>query len=548
MIETVTILPLSRLHESPTNPRKTFGDAGLQELAESINSQGLLQPIVVRPVIDADGEDRPEYEIVFGHRRFRAAHLAGLGEMPCIVRALDDETAAIAQLHENLEREDIHPIEEAEGFQQLMDDHGVSADQLAMDTGKSRSYIYARLKLATLTPEVRSACMSSLIGTEVATLIARVPQPLQHLALKRCTYNDHMQAGAPQVVRSSRDCREQLRAAFTADLSAAPWSLTDYVLLPSAGACRDCPHRSNNDPALADLGDDVCTNVDCYQAKTAALQQREIEQARVDGRLIKGDFDRAHYTQLDDVAWKGWVDGGVFKRITYRAEIARLDAAGAACPMVHLVVQLNGKTIECLSKASAEAIDRDCNRRFAAEVTHAAAPEGGRGDSADGYTRAKAEPETALDPKAAAVLKSDSWLAVRLTILGRVSAQPRTLDDLRLLVQREIELTGDFGLAETVLGWTDEINASDDSTAWRLAKIAEMTADELGALLVMIAIDDATTPWGAASCAATADRRLSLARRYGVDVLAAAGKTDQTDDAGPERDPRVPDMFEGSDA
>jgi ParB/RepB/Spo0J family partition protein len=525
-METVTILPLSRLHESPTNPRKTFGDAGLQELAESINSQGLLQPIVVRPVIGPDGEDRPEYEIVFGHRRFRAAAIAGLGEMPCIVRALDDETAAIAQLHENLEREDIHPIEEAEGFQLLMDDHGVSADQLAIDTGKSRSYIYARLKLATLTPEVRAACMSSLIGTEVATLIARVPAPLQHLALKRCTYNDHMQAGAPQVVRSSRDCREQLRAAFTADLTAAPWSLTDYVLLPDAGACRDCPHRSDNDPALEELGNDVCTNIDCYQAKKATLQQREIEQARVDGRLIEGGLDRAHYTRLDDVAWQGWVEGGAFRRITYRDEIARLDAAGAACPMVHLVVQSKGDPIECLTKASAEAIDRDCNRRFAAEVTHAAAPEGGGGGSADGYTQAKAETAAALDPKTAAVLDRESWLAVCLAIMARVSAQPRTLDDLRLLVQRELELVGDFRLAETVLGWTDEIDAAEDPTAWRLAKIATMTADELGALLVMIAIDDASAPWGAADCVATADRRLSLARRYGVDVLTATGNTE----------------------
>jgi ParB/RepB/Spo0J family partition protein len=120
----ITNIAITHLDESPYNPRKIFNEASMQELAADIKAQGrVLSPLLVRPTNGA------MYQIVFGHRRYRAAEIAGLLEVPCMVRAMSDEEVKRAQISENLQREDVHPIEEAEGFQALMNDHGVTADE-----------------------------------------------------------------------------------------------------------------------------------------------------------------------------------------------------------------------------------------------------------------------------------------------------------------------------------------------------------------------------------------------------------------------------------
>ncbi len=165
--ETITQLPLSVLHESPFNPRKTY--AALDELAASIRAEGIHQPLVVRPrlmnVLRPDLVD--EYEVVFGHRRLRAAELAGLETVPCIVRALSDLEARRAQLTENIQRADVHPLEEAEAFAELMEQHAVTADALAQQIGKSLSHVYARLTLRRLVPAVRDRVLAGEVGAEV---------------------------------------------------------------------------------------------------------------------------------------------------------------------------------------------------------------------------------------------------------------------------------------------------------------------------------------------------------------------------------------------
>jgi ParB-like chromosome segregation protein Spo0J len=146
--DTITALPIEQLHESPFNPRKIFDAGALQELAIDIKSVGrVLQPLLVRPRIFAeglarrgDGQRDPDdtqdgWEIVFGHRRYRAAELAGLAEVPCMVRAMTDDEARRAQISENLQRADIHPIEEAEGYQALIAPAAKAADKQTDDAG-----------------------------------------------------------------------------------------------------------------------------------------------------------------------------------------------------------------------------------------------------------------------------------------------------------------------------------------------------------------------------------------------------------------------------
>jgi ParB/RepB/Spo0J family partition protein len=159
-MSTTTKIALADLHDSPSNPRKHFDEAALAELAADIKHHGrVLQPICVRPRVPAlfanagDPDAQCGFEIIFGHRRARAAELAGLAEIDAMVTSMTDAEVARAQISENLARQDVHPIEEAEGFQALMAEHSVSADDLVQQTGKSRSYVYGRLKLLQAAPE-----------------------------------------------------------------------------------------------------------------------------------------------------------------------------------------------------------------------------------------------------------------------------------------------------------------------------------------------------------------------------------------------------------
>lgn len=127
--DTITPIALEQLRESPFNPRKTFTAIG--ELADNIKAEGRIhQPLLVRPVW-TNTPDTERYEIIFGHRRYRAAEAAGLATVPCMVRAMTDAEARSAQIAENLARSDVHPIEEAEGFQAILDHDNISADALA---------------------------------------------------------------------------------------------------------------------------------------------------------------------------------------------------------------------------------------------------------------------------------------------------------------------------------------------------------------------------------------------------------------------------------
>ena len=148
--QTVTTLPLREIEPDPEQPRKTCDEAALAELSASIAENGLLQPIAVRPK-----KAGPGYIIIAGERRWRAARMAGLDEVPVLVKEVSDEQAAALALIENLQREDLDPIEEAEGCQQLIDKYGLTQETAAKRLGKSRSALANTLRLLALPDPVR---------------------------------------------------------------------------------------------------------------------------------------------------------------------------------------------------------------------------------------------------------------------------------------------------------------------------------------------------------------------------------------------------------
>lgn len=142
------MLPLRRVEPRPGQPRTDFDEASLTELAESIARYGVLQPVTVRPIGDG------YYQIVAGERRWRAARMAGLNELPVRIIEADDRRTAELALVENLQREDLNPIEEARGYRTLMEDYGLTQEETARSVGKSRPAIANALRLLALDEEV----------------------------------------------------------------------------------------------------------------------------------------------------------------------------------------------------------------------------------------------------------------------------------------------------------------------------------------------------------------------------------------------------------
>ncbi|TXH47874.1 MAG: ParB/RepB/Spo0J family partition protein [Burkholderiaceae bacterium] len=152
--ELPSTLRLSLLQPGKYQPRTRMDEGSLYELAESIRSQGVMQPILVRPV--AAGR----YEIIAGERRFRAARLAGLDEVPVLVKAVPDEAAAVMALIENIQREDLNPLEEAQGIKRLVDEFRLTHDQAAQAVGRSRSAASNLLRLLNLAAPVQQMLMA----------------------------------------------------------------------------------------------------------------------------------------------------------------------------------------------------------------------------------------------------------------------------------------------------------------------------------------------------------------------------------------------------
>lgn len=181
----VVDLPISAVKVNPYQPRQRFDDTALRQLAESIRQDGLIQPIVVRPMAPEDGEKKGPslYELVAGERRWRAAEMAGLTTLPAIVHHLDDRQAAEWSLIENLQRQDLNPIERAEAFEKLAQQFNLSHAQIAQRVGVDRSTITNTLRLLQLADEVKTLVSDGLLSAGQARAIVAVADAQQQLRL-----------------------------------------------------------------------------------------------------------------------------------------------------------------------------------------------------------------------------------------------------------------------------------------------------------------------------------------------------------------------------
>jgi len=288
---TLAQIPLDQIAPSLTNPRKTFHAGKLVELADDIKRRGIDTPVTVRPLPGArvgDTDRGVQYELVCGERRYRASEQAGLRTIPAIVRALTDEQALEIQLCENLKRDDLTELEEAEGYQTLMQHANINADQVAERIGKSRSYVYGRTKLLALGQEAKQALRDGGIDASRALLIARIPDgKLQIKALEWASKPGEYTGELPSV----RQLTEWLQSNVMLKLKDATFKITDARLLPDAGSCTDCPKRTGANPDLfSDVKSaDICTDPPCYHSKTDAHREAIMQKAQARGlQIVQG--------------------------------------------------------------------------------------------------------------------------------------------------------------------------------------------------------------------------------------------------------------------
>ena len=182
-MEELKIIQLSEIQKNPYQPRKDFSEEKIQELAQSIKENGLIQPIIVRqsPVIG--------YEILAGERRYRASIVAGLSEVPVIVKNLSDQDMMVHSIIENLQREDLNPVDEAKAYQSLIDKGFTHAD-IAEKMGKSRPYITNLVRLLNLSPSILKEVESGRLSQAHARLLINLSKNDQENLLKRIQAED----------------------------------------------------------------------------------------------------------------------------------------------------------------------------------------------------------------------------------------------------------------------------------------------------------------------------------------------------------------------
>ena len=351
-------IALDAIVASHTNPRKTFEPTALAELTSNIKASGVHQPVLLRTLPASRLEDtahlkpRPQYELVCGERRFRACHAAGLKTIPAMVAELTDDQTLEVQVVENLQRTDLSALEEAEGYEVLMHSAHINADQVAEKIGKSRAYVYGRVKLLDLGTESREALKTGLIDASRALLLARIPDTgLQAKALEEIVRTNHYDG-----VMSVREAGEHIRNRYMLKLSTAVFDTKD-AFLTEASACKGCTKRTGANPDLfADVkGADVCTDPQCFDKKTQAhhaairLNAEKSGHEIIDGReameLMPHRYDDIEgYARLDVAS-----DSPTGKPL--RKELAKVMEKEGIKPTMLANPHVPGEIIACIPRS-----------------------------------------------------------------------------------------------------------------------------------------------------------------------------------------------------
>ena len=270
---------LSDIELSVTNQEifrgsEDFTEETLKEMTESVRQNGVIAPILLRPV-------NGHFVLVAGERRYWSSKYAGKQTIPACIREMTEQQAFDLQMIENLERKDVHPMRECVGYHHILKDPTQTPKEIALRFGKSESYVVQRLKLIDLVPAVRKPFEKNQITLTQAILLARLTAEIQHEYLNSHRWNDNK-------FGSLSDLQQFINRHVIHNLKDAPFDTEDATLIPKAGACSLCPKRSGCSPALfADIkGKDRCMDHQCFSAKIEAHQVRALIETIESGKEV----------------------------------------------------------------------------------------------------------------------------------------------------------------------------------------------------------------------------------------------------------------------
>jgi len=348
MLEEFRTVPLGEVYESPLNTRRYFDQAALNELTASVREKGVLAPLLVREKENAK-KSGGKYEILAGARRYRAATTAACSHVPVRVKEADDAEALEIITIDNLQRENLHPLEEAEGYRELLKLPGRDVPAIAAKIGKSESYVYQRLKLTELIKPAKDAFLADAISLGHAIIIARLQPADQAEALKQsCTQRwDHRIGKDIRVAVSVRELTAYVEREIMLDLHGAPFATDDATLVPKAGACTTCSKRTGFTPALfPDIAKkDTCTDRICFKAKlTAQVTRTKAELTGGGATLVEIS------TQYGGDAAKG--------KPLRQHQWNEVKKGAKKCPAVHSAIVVDGH--EDFGKVLTVCTNKDC--------------------------------------------------------------------------------------------------------------------------------------------------------------------------------------------
>jgi ParB family chromosome partitioning protein len=219
-------VPIEMIARNPRNPRKHFAEADLQDLASSIRQHGIVQPVVVRTGPNGG------YEIIAGERRWRAAQLAGLVDIPVIIRDVDDRTALELAIVENVQRADLNPVEEAQGYEQLIAEHGYTQNDLGEIIGKSRSHVANSLRLLKLPDPVRNMLLEGSLSAGHARALIPTSDPTalaKAIVARGLSVRDAERLAQNDIRAQNEPTRDNAKPQKDADTVALERSLSDSL-------------------------------------------------------------------------------------------------------------------------------------------------------------------------------------------------------------------------------------------------------------------------------------------------------------------------------
>jgi len=336
VVPSIQDIPLVKIRESKTNPRRFFDEAKLAELADNIRQHGVLQPILLRPL---PAGEAGTYELVAGTRRYRASKLTKRETIPATVREQTDAQALELQVIENVQRVDVHPIDEAQGYAALIElqPDTYTVESIAARVGRSPAYVNGRLRLIQLIPEAKQAFYEDKLTVAHAFEIARLQPNDQRRALQEC-FPQYRNAAAilkdkKAEATTVRALRAWIEREIHLDLTNAPFDPQDEKLLPKAGACARCPKRTGSNPLLFPevRQKSICTDRECYRAKVEALVQIHVKPLEEKGEK-----------PLRVSQAPAWQANGHAKDVLFEGQYRKAKAKGE-CPNTKAAVLIDGK-------------------------------------------------------------------------------------------------------------------------------------------------------------------------------------------------------------